>query len=147
MRAVVQRVRNARVEVNGDIVSGIGPGFLVLLGITHNDTEKVADELADKIVKLRVFEDEEKKMNRSIADIKGEILVVSQFTLYADCRKGRRPSFIEAASPEIGERLYDYFCQCLAKKGFTPGKGVFGAEMSVCLENSGPVTIIIEKNA
>ena len=147
MRAVIQRVRKSGVEVDGDVVSRIGPGFLVLLGVTHGDTEKEAAALADKIVKLRVFEDENGKMNRSLADIDGEVLVVSQFTLYADCRKGRRPSFIDAAPPEQGNRLYEYFCRCLEDMGFTPGKGIFGAEMLVSLENDGPVTIILEKSA
>ncbi len=147
MRAVIQRVRKAGVEVDGEVVSRIGPGFLVLLGVTHDDTEKAAAELADKIVKLRVFGDKEGKMNRSLGDIEGEILVVSQFTLYADCRKGRRPSFIDAAPPEEGNRLYEYFCRCLEDMGFPPGKGVFGAEMLVSLENDGPVTIILEKRS
>ena len=147
MRAVIQRVRKAGVEVEGDIVSRIGPGFLVLLGVTHGDTEQEAAALADKVVKLRVFEDENGKMNRSLADIEGEVLVVSQFTLYADCQKGRRPSFINAAPPEQGERLYEHFCRCLEDMGFTPGKGIFGTEMLVSLENEGPVTIILEKSA
>ena len=145
MKAVIQRVRSAGVEVGGDIVSRIGPGFLVLLGVTHGDTEKASSALADKIINLRVFEDEDGKMNRSLSDIGGDILVVSQFTLYADCRKGRRPSFIGAAPPEEGNRLYEYFCRCLEDRGFPPGKGIFGAEMLVSLENDGPVTIILEK--
>ncbi len=147
MKAVVQRVRSASVEVGGEIVSRIGAGFLILLGVTHGDSETEAVTLADKIVKLRVFEDKDGKMNRSLGEIAGEILVVSQFTLYADCRKGRRPSFIDAASPEQGEQLYDFFCRRLAELGFPPEKGVFGAEMLVRLENDGPVTIILERNA
>ena len=147
MKAVIQRVRRAGVEVGGDIISRVGPGFLVLLGVTHGDTEKEAAALADKIVKLRVFEDEEGKMNRSLGDIGGEILVVSQFTLYADCRKGRRPSFIDAAPPEEGNRLYEYFCQRLSDMGFPPEKGIFGAKMLVSLENDGPVTIILEQES
>jgi len=145
VKAVIQRVRKAGVEVDGEVVSHIGQGFLVLLGVTHDDTEKEAAELADKIVKLRVFEDKDGKMNLALSDIGGEILVVSQFTLYADCRKGRRPSFINAAPPEEGNRLYEYFCRCLEDMGFPPKKGVFGAEMLVSLENEGPVTIILEK--
>lgn len=144
MKAVIQRVNNAGVEVDGDIVSWIGPGFLVLLGVTHGDTEKEASALADKIVKLRVFDDKDGKMNRSLGNIGGEILVVSQFTLYADCRKGRRPSFIDAAPPEEGNHLYEYFCLCLDDLGFLPKKGIFGAKMLVSLENDGPVTIILE---
>ena len=127
------------------MVSRIGPGFLVLLGVTHGDTEKEASLLAEKIGNLRVFEDEKGKMNRSLRDIKGEVLVVSQFTLYADCRKGRRPSFIDAAPPEQGERLYEYFCQCPEEMDLSPRKGIFGAKMLVRLENDGPVTIILEK--
>lgn len=147
MRAVIQRVKKASVEVEDKTVSRIGPGFLILLGVTHGDGEREARALADKIVKLRVFGDKEGKMNLSLGDIGGEVLVVSQFTLYADCRKGRRPSFIDAAPPELGERLYDFFCRCLEDKGYPPGKGVFGAEMLVKLENDGPVTILLERNA
>ena len=145
MRAVIQRVSKASVEVEGEVVSRIGPGFLVLLGVTHGDSKKEAYGLADKIIKLRVFEDQDGKINFSLSDIGGEILVVSQFTLYADCRKGRRPSFINAAPPEEGNRLYQYFCRCLDEMGFPPQKGIFGAEMLVSLENDGPVTIILEK--
>ncbi|MDP8214716.1 MAG: D-aminoacyl-tRNA deacylase [Candidatus Euphemobacter frigidus] len=145
MRAVIQRVRKASVEVGGEMVSRIGPGFLVLLGVTHGDTENEAALLAEKIGNLRVFEDEKGKMNRSLRDIQGEVLVVSQFTLYADCRKGRRPSFTDAAPPEQGERLYEYFCLCLEEMGLSPRKGIFGAKMLIRLENDGPVTIILEK--
>jgi len=127
------------------MVSRIGPGFLVLLGVTHGDTENEAALLAEKIGNLRVFEDEKGKMNRSLRDIQGEVLVVSQFTLYADCRKGRRPSFTDAAPPEQGERLYEYFCLCLEEMGLSPRKGIFGAKMLIRLENDGPVTIILEK--
>jgi len=147
VKAVIQRVRKAGVEVEGNIVSRIGPGFLVLLGVARSDTEKEAASLADKIVKLRVFDDEDGKMNLSLGDIGGEILVVSQFTLYADCSKGRRPSFINAAPPEEGNRLYEYFCRSLEDRGFPPGKGIFGAEMLVSLENDGPVTILLEKRS
>ena len=145
MRAVIQRVRKASVEIGGEMISRIGPGFLVLLGVTHGDTEKEAALLAEKIGNLRVFEDEKGKMNRSLHDIKLEVLVVSQFTLYADCRKGRRPSLIDAAPPEQGERLYEYFCLCLEDMGLSPRKGIFGAKMLIRLENDGPVTIILEK--
>ena len=123
MRAVVQRVRSASVEVGEEIVSRIGAGFLVLLGVAHGGSEAEAVTLADKIVKLRVFEDKDGKMNRSLGEIEGEDPVVSQFTLYADCRKGRRPGFIDAAFPEQGEQLYDFFCRRLARTGVPPGEG------------------------
>jgi len=146
MRAVIQRVRSAAVEVKGEEVSRIGTGLLVLLGVGREDGEREADWLAGKIVGLRVFPDREGKMNLSLEDTGGGVLAVSQFTLYGDCRRGRRPGFSAAAPPEEGERLYEYFCRRLGALGFPPGKGVFGAEMLVRLENDGPVTIILEKN-
>ncbi|MFH1037430.1 MAG: D-aminoacyl-tRNA deacylase [PVC group bacterium] len=145
MRAVIQRVRSASVEIGGQTISRIGRGFLVLLGVARGDTEREAEFLAGKVAGLRVFEDVGGKMNLSLPDIGGEILAVSQFTLYADCRRGRRPGFSDAAPPEQGERLYDYFCRCLSGLGFPPGRGVFGADMLVRLENDGPVTILLEK--
>jgi D-aminoacyl-tRNA deacylase len=146
MKAVIQRVRSAAVEVEGEEVSRIGPGLLVLLGVGRGDGEGEADYLAEKIAGLRIFPDREGKMNLSLGDTGGEILAVSQFTLYGDCRRGRRPGFSAAAPPEEGKRLYEYFCRRLQAAGFPPGKGVFGAEMLVRLENDGPVTIILEKN-
>ena len=145
MRAVVQKVSQASVKAGGEDVSRIGSGLLVLLGVTHSDSEEEAGWLAEKIVNLRIFSDKDKKMNLSLRRIRGEIMVVSQFTLYGDCRKGRRPSFIAAAAPERAVELYDYFCGCLKKKGFSPARGIFGAEMEVELVNDGPVTVILEK--
>ena len=146
MRIVVQRVKNAKVEVEGKVVGKIDKGFLVLLGVTHNDTEEQADYVAKKLCGLRVFTDENDKMNLSLKDVGGELLIVSQFTLYADCSQGNRPSFINAAKPDQAEKLYEYFCnQCNQKYNIKVEKGIFGADMKVTLLNDGPVTIIIEK--
>ncbi len=145
MRAVVQRVKSAAVEVGGEEISRIGKGLLVLLGVTHPDTIETARGLADKVLKLRIFEDEEGKMNRSVADVEGGVLAVSQFTLYADCRRGNRPGFSDAAPPEKAEELYEEFALALRQVLPTVKKGVFGAKMLVKLENDGPVTIILEK--
>ncbi len=145
MRLVIQRVKNAQVVVEENIVGKIEKGFLVLCGITHTDTEKEVDDLVKKLVKLRVFEDENGKMNLSIKDIQGQLLVVSQFTLYADCSGGNRPSFIKAASPEYAEKLYHYFLQKCEEEKISVQHGIFGANMQVSLLNDGPVTIILEK--
>ena len=144
MKVVIQRVREAQVEVENKIVGSIGKGFLVLVGITHTDTEKEADYLANKLCKMRIFEDENGKMNLSLKDVGGELLIVSQFTLYADCAKGNRPSFIEAARPEQATPLYEYFCKKCEEQGIKVEKGVFGAHMEVSLLNDGPVTIVLE---
>jgi len=146
MRAVIQRTDYAKVEVEEKITGEITKGLLVLLGVTHEDCEKEAEYLADKIINLRIFSDSEDKMNLSLKDIKGEILVVSQFTLYADTRKGRRPSFVKAAKPEKAKFLYDYFVKKIKEKGFEPKTGKFQEMMNVSLLNSGPVTIIIDTN-
>ena len=146
MKIVVQRVKNAQVDVEGKTVGKIDKGFLVLLGVTHNDTEEQADYLAKKLCNLRVFTDENDKMNLSLKDINGKLLIVSQFTLYADCTSGNRPSFTNAAKPDKAEKLYEYFCkQCEEKYNIEVEKGIFGADMKVSLLNDGPVTIIIEK--
>lgn len=146
MKIVVQRVKNAKVEVEGKTVGKIEKGFLVLLGVTHEDTEEQADYLSKKLCNLRVFTDENDKMNLSLKDVNGELLIVSQFTLYADCTQGNRPSFINAAKPDKAEKLYEYFCrQCKEKYNVKVEKGIFGADMKVSLLNDGPVTIIIEK--
>ena len=146
MKIVVQRVKNASVQVEGKTVGKIEKGFLVLLGVTHSDTKKEADYLAKKLCKLRVFTDENDKMNLSLKDVGGKLLIVSQFTLYADCSGGNRPSFIEAARPEQAEELYEYFCkECKEKYDINVEKGIFGADMKVNLLNDGPVTIIIER--
>lgn len=147
MRVLIQRVDNAKVEVQGKIISQIGKGFLVLLGVTHNDTETEVDYLVEKIANLRVFGDENDKMNLSLLDIKGEVLVVSQFTLYADCSRGRRPDFISAAKPELAQGLYKKFIQRFKETGLKVEEGEFGAMMDISLKNSGPVTIMLNTNA
>jgi len=144
MRAVIQRVSEARVSVEGQIVGEVGPGFLVLLGVGHGDTEADADYLADKVAHLRVFEDAEGKMNRGLQDVDGGALVISQFTLYGDARRGRRPSFTDAAPPEEANRLYEYFCKQLAGFGIPVSRGIFQASMSVSLVNEGPVTMLLD---
>ena len=145
MKIVIQRVTNAQVEVDKKVVGKIGKGFLVLLGVTHEDTKENADYLVKKLCKLRVFSDENDKMNLSIKDVKGKLLIVSQFTLYGDCSQGNRPSFIEAARPEEANPLYEYFCNQCELNNIEVQKGIFGADMKVELINDGPVTIIIEK--
>jgi len=141
MRAVIQRVSSAQVSVGGQVVGQIGLGFLVLLGIAPADGEQEAQYLARKIVGLRVFEDSDGKMNLALADVGGSVLAVSQFTLYADVRKGRRPSFIDAARPEHAEPLYQHFCRMLAAEGIAVQQGIFQAHMAIALVNDGPVTI------
>ncbi|MFD1772834.1 D-aminoacyl-tRNA deacylase [Paenibacillus rhizophilus] len=144
MKVVVQRCKEARVEVDGKIVGEIGEGLMLLVGVTHEDTEQDAKYLAGKIAGLRIFEDEAGKMNHSVSDTGGSILSVSQFTLYGDCRKGRRPNFMAAAAPAEAERLYDYFNRELAATGLKVETGVFGAMMDVSLINWGPVTLILD---
>jgi len=144
MRALLQRVSRASVTVEGQVVGQIGQGLLVLLGIGHEDTEKEAKILAGKLVQLRIFEDEAGKMNRSLLDIQGEILVVSQFTLYADMRRGRRPSFTDAAQPSLAIPLYEHFKTLLTTSGVPVASGIFGAHMQVALLNDGPVTLWLD---
>lgn len=144
MRVVVQRCRQARVNVAGETVGAIGPGLMLLVGVTHEDTDQDAAYLAEKIAGLRIFEDEAGKMNLGVTEIGGAILSVSQFTLYGDCRKGRRPNFMAAARPEMAEPLYEQFNELLRAKGLTVETGVFGAEMDVDLTNWGPVTLIVD---
>lgn len=144
MRAVIQRVTSATVEIEGKIVGKINNGFMVLLGIKSEDTSKEALWLANKIISLRVFEDENGKMNRGLEEINGEILLISQFTLYGDCTKGRRPSFLNAAHPDIAIPLYEEFKSIINEKKIKIETGVFGADMKVSLVNDGPVTLVID---
>ncbi len=144
MRAVVQRVTEARVTVEGETVGSIGPGLMILLGVRKGDTSLDVDYLAGKIVNLRIFEDENGKMNRSLLETGGQALVVSQFTLWGDCRKGRRPSFIEAAQPAEARLLYEQFLDRIKEPGVATASGRFGAMMQVHLVNDGPVTLILE---
>jgi D-tyrosyl-tRNA(Tyr) deacylase len=144
MRLVVQRVGMAAVSVDGEVVGQIGPGVCVLVGFTHDDTAEVAAKLAEKLVKLRIFGDAEGKMNLSVQDIEGEILLISQFTLYGDAKKGNRPSFVDAARPEQALPLFTDFVEKVALSGVPVATGQFGAEMRVMIANDGPVTLILE---
>jgi len=144
MRAVLTRVKSASVTIAGEVVGSIGQGFLILLGVGPEDTEKECRYLAEKALSLRVFEDENGKMNRGLEDVGGQVLVVSQFTLYGNCRKGRRPSFTDAAGPELGNRLYERFLQICQELGYPPQHGRFGADMQVASVNDGPVTLILD---
>ena len=144
MRAVVQRVSRATVTVEGRVTGEIGPGLMILLGVGKQDTSQVAAAMAEKTANLRIFEDEQGKMNRSLLDVKGSALVVSQFTLYGDARGQRRPSYIAAAPPEVAKRLYEEFSEGLRKLGIFVGNGIFQAMMSVELVNEGPATILID---
>ena len=144
MRAVLTRVKSASVAIGGEVVGSIGKGFLILLGVGPEDTEETCRFLAEKALGLRIFEDENEKMNLSLEDVGGQVLVVSQFTLYGNCRKGRRPSFAEAAPPELGNRLYEQFLAECARLGYEPQHGRFGADMQVSSVNDGPVTIILD---
>lgn len=145
MKLIIQRVTHASVTVDNNIVGKIGQGFLVLLGVGPEDTKETADYLVQKLIKLRIFKDENGKMNLSLKDINGELLIVSQFTLYADCTGGNRPSFVNAAKPEKANELYEYFIQECKKQNVNVEHGIFGADMKVELLNDGPVTIILEK--
>lgn len=145
MKLVVQRVKQAEVKVKGNSVGKIEKGFLILLGVTHEDAKENVDKLVKKVCGLRVFEDQNGKMNLSIKDIGGELLIVSQFTLYADTKKGNRPSFVKAAAPEKANELYEYFISECKKNGIKVETGEFGTHMEVSLVNDGPVTIIMEE--
>lgn len=145
MKFLVQRVKKAQVEVDNKVVGKIDKGFLVLIGITHTDTKEIADFLVKRLVNLRVFEDENEKMNLALNDVEGSLLLVSQFTLYGDCSGGNRPSFTEAAKPEYANELYEYIISECKKKINKVETGVFGAHMDINLLNDGPVTIILEK--
>ncbi|MDF2535632.1 MAG: D-tyrosyl-tRNA Tyrdeacylase [Bacillales bacterium] len=144
MKVVLQRVTEASVTVDGKVVGQVGKGFMLLVGVTHDDTEADARYLADKIAGLRVFEDENDKMNLSLQEVGGSILSISQFTLYADTRKGRRPAFVDAARPEVANPIYEKFNDYLREAGIIVETGIFGANMAVSLVNDGPVTIVFE---
>jgi D-tyrosyl-tRNA(Tyr) deacylase len=144
MRAVLTRVKHASVTIDGQVKGKIGPGFLILLGVTHEDTEAQAAKLADKLTSLRIFEDENGKMNRGLETVNGEILVISQFTLYGNCRKGRRPEFLAAARPEVAIPLYEKFVALCRDKGFHVETGEFGAYMEVDSLNDGPLTLVVD---
>ncbi len=144
MRALLQRVSQARVTVDGEVVGEIGPGLCALVGVTHDDDEAMAEKLADKIWNLRIFEDGEGKMNLSVAEVGGEVLVVSQFTLYGDARKGRRPSFVDAARPDHAEPLIERVCDQLRAHGASVATGRFRTDMAVEIHNDGPVTLMVE---
>ena len=145
MKFVVQRVKNAQVDIEGKTVGKINKGFMVLIGVTNTDTKETADYLVKKLINLRVFEDENGKMNLSLKDVKGSLLLVSQFTLYADCSSGNRPSFTSAAKPDIANELYEYIIKECKKQIDNVETGIFGADMKVELVNDGPVTIILER--
>ena len=144
MKFVIQRVNNASVEVEKRVVGKINEGFLVLIGVTHDDTKKTADILIKKLLNLRIFKDENDKMNLSLKDVGGELLLISQFTLYADCKKGNRPSFINSAKYDIANELYEYVIEECKKTSIKVETGIFGADMKVSLLNDGPVTIILD---
>ena len=144
MRAVLTRVKHASVTIDGKVHGQIGEGFLILLGITHEDTEAQAVKLADKLTGLRIFEDKNGKMNRGLDEVKGELLIVSQFTLYANCKKGRRPEFLAAARPEVAIPLYEKFVELCRAKGFHTETGEFGAYMQVDSLNDGPLTLVVD---
>lgn len=146
MKIVLQRVARARVTVDGQETGSIGKGFLVLLGVSQTDTEEIADRMVDKIGKLRIFEDENGKTNLSLADVKGALLVVSQFTLYADCKKGNRPSFVKAGPPDLANRLYEHVLERFKPYGDQVERGCFGEHMEVELLNDGPFTLVLDSD-
>ena len=147
MRLLLQRVTQAHVSVSSQVVGSIGAGLVILVGVGHDDTAAVAVALAHKAVDLRIFRDDEGKTNRSLIDVGGAVLAISQFTLFADTRKGRRPSFIDAAPPELGNELYERFCATVEERGVKVARGIFGAEMQVELVNDGPMTIWLDSAA
>lgn len=146
MKFVLQRVLDAQVEVDGKVVGKIGKGYLLLVGVTQDDTKEIADKMIEKVSRLRIFEDENGKINLSIDQVGGEILVISQFTLCADCRKGNRPSFVNAGNPEMAESLYEHILTRCSELFKNTQKGIFGAEMKVSLVNDGPFTLVLDSN-
>lgn len=145
MRLVIQRVASASVQVDQQVVGSIERGLLVLVGVEHGDSEKEADWLASKTADLRIFPDDQGKMNQSVVDIEGSVLAVSQFTLLGDCRKGRRPAFTGAAEPKLANDLYEFYSECVRRRGLVVEQGVFAADMQVSLVNDGPVTLIVDR--
>jgi len=146
MRMVIQRVAQSTVKVDGQTIGSIGKGFLVLLGVSNSDTQQIADKMVDKMIKLRIFEDENGKTNLDLAAVSGSLLIVSQFTLYADCRKGNRPSFVKAGEPHMAEEMYEYILDRCASYVPVVEHGIFGAEMEVSLVNDGPFTIVLDSD-
>ena len=146
MRFVIQRVTEASVTIEGDKKSAIGKGFLVLIGITDTDTREIADKMVKKLIGMRIFEDEQGKTNLALSDVEGELLLVSQFTLYADCKKGNRPSFIKAGKPDFANEMYEYIIECCRQQIDVVGTGEFGADMKVSLLNDGPFTIVLDSD-
>ena len=146
MRFVIQRVSETSVAIDGETVGSIGKGFMVLIGVADGDTKEIADKLVDKMIKLRIFEDENGKTNLSLADVGGELLLISQFTLYADCRKGNRPGFSNAGAPDFASDMYDYIIDRAKERVPVVEKGVFGADMAVSLVNDGPFTVILDSD-
>ena len=145
MKLVIQRVLNSSVKVDGEIIGSIGKGYMVLVGVAESDTKEIADKMIDKMIKLRIFEDSEGKTNLSLNDVSGELLLVSQFTLYADCKKGNRPSFLKAGNPTFANEMYEYvISKCKTYEGLKVERGKFGADMKVELINDGPFTIILD---
>ena len=144
MKFVIQRVTEASVKVDGEIIGEIGKGLLVLVGVSGTDTQQIADKMIDKLTKLRIYDDADGKTNLSISDVQGEFLIISQFTLYANCKKGNRPSFIDAGKPDMANALYEYVISSLETKGFPTQHGSFGADMKVSLLNDGPFTIVLD---
>ena len=144
MRAVLTKVKHASVTIDGEVKGKIGKGFLILLGVAPDDTEEKCRKMADKLCALRIFDDENDKINLSLDDVGGELLIISQFTLYGNCRKGRRPSFVGAAGPDLGAQMYELFLRTCAELGFPPQHGQFGADMAVASINDGPVTLILD---
>ena len=146
MKFVIQRVNHASVKVDGNVVGKIDKGYMVLIGISENDTKEIADKMIKKMIGLRIFEDENGKTNISLKDVSGELLLISQFTLYADCKKGNRPSFINAGKPDMANEMYEYIIEQCKKEISVVEKGIFGADMKVSLENDGPFTIVLDSN-
>lgn len=146
MRVILQRVKEASVTIDGQIHGQIQQGYMALVGICEGDDEAVVSKLAKKTAELRIFSDDDDKMNLGIQDVKGDILSISQFTLYADCKKGRRPSFVKAAKPDLANHLYEFYNECLRNYGIHVETGIFGADMKVALINDGPVTILLDSN-